>query len=73
MYCAYSEEKAKLLRQVGTAIQEKNDELETYLASMQLDALALDSSSEPLPQVCAMRGNFSVQFYLCLRVLIVMC
>ncbi|XP_050712311.1 tyrosine-protein phosphatase non-receptor type 23-like isoform X2 [Eriocheir sinensis] len=46
----YSEEKAKLLRQVGTAIQEKNEELETYLASMQLDTLALDSNSDSLPQ-----------------------
>ncbi|KAG7154429.1 Tyrosine-protein phosphatase non-receptor type 23-like 1 [Homarus americanus] len=46
----YSEEKAKLLRRIGSAIQEKNEELETYLASMQLDSLALDSGSETLPQ-----------------------
>nr|XP_045622432.1 tyrosine-protein phosphatase non-receptor type 23-like isoform X2 [Procambarus clarkii] len=46
----YSEEKAKLLRRIGTTIQEKNEELETYLASMQLDSLALDSGSENLPQ-----------------------
>ncbi|XP_071546877.1 uncharacterized protein mop isoform X2 [Panulirus ornatus] len=46
----YSEEKAKLLRRVGSAIQEKTEELETYLASMQLDSLALDSETETLPQ-----------------------
>nr|XP_053638319.1 tyrosine-protein phosphatase non-receptor type 23-like isoform X2 [Cherax quadricarinatus] len=46
----YSEEKAKLLRHIGSSIQEKNEELETYLASMQLDSLALDSASETLPQ-----------------------
>ncbi|KAK7056558.1 Tyrosine-protein phosphatase non-receptor type 23 [Halocaridina rubra] len=46
----YSEEKAKLLRHICGEIQEKNEELETYLASMQLDPMALDSNSETLPQ-----------------------
>lgn len=46
-----SEEKAKLLRRIGSAIQEKNEELESYLASMQLDTLTLETGSENLPQV----------------------
>ncbi|XP_037785505.1 tyrosine-protein phosphatase non-receptor type 23-like [Penaeus monodon] len=46
----YSEEKAKLLRRIGSAIQEKNEELESYLASMQLDTLTLETGSENLPQ-----------------------
>ncbi|XP_064081068.1 tyrosine-protein phosphatase non-receptor type 23-like isoform X2 [Macrobrachium nipponense] len=46
----YSEEKAKLLRRICGEIQEKNEELETYLASMQLDSLSLDDNSDALPQ-----------------------
>ncbi|XP_068222752.1 LOW QUALITY PROTEIN: tyrosine-protein phosphatase non-receptor type 23-like [Palaemon carinicauda] len=46
----YSEEKAKLLRHICGEIQEKNEELETYLASMQLDSLSLDDNSDALPQ-----------------------
>ena len=50
LFC--SEEKAKLLRRICGEINEKNEELETCLASMQLDSLSLDDSSEALPQVC---------------------
>ncbi|XP_076057743.1 tyrosine-protein phosphatase non-receptor type protein myopic isoform X2 [Oratosquilla oratoria] len=46
----YSEEKAKLLRRVGSMIQEKNEELEMYLASMQLESLSLDADNEAIPQ-----------------------
>ena len=46
------EEKAKLLRKVTSEIQEKNEELEIYLASMQLDSFAFEENFDSLPQVC---------------------
>ncbi|XP_049813399.1 tyrosine-protein phosphatase non-receptor type 23 isoform X1 [Schistocerca nitens] len=46
----YSEEKAKLLRKVGTKIDEKDQELDVFMASLQLDYLKLHSEPESLPQ-----------------------
>ncbi|KAB7496244.1 Tyrosine-protein phosphatase non-receptor type 23 [Armadillidium nasatum] len=46
----YSEEKAKLLRRITGEIQEKDEELEMYLASMQLDSFAFEENYDNLPQ-----------------------
>ncbi|CAL4067009.1 unnamed protein product, partial [Meganyctiphanes norvegica] len=46
----YSEEKAKLLRQVCSRIHDKNQELETYLASMQLDDISALQTDDQIPQ-----------------------
>ncbi|XP_047736365.1 tyrosine-protein phosphatase non-receptor type 23 isoform X2 [Hyalella azteca] len=46
----YSEEKASLLRSLGARLQEKNDELEAFLASLQLEDLLLDEDPDALPQ-----------------------
>lgn len=46
----YSEEKAKLLRKVGTMIDEKDQELDLFMTSLQLDYLKLHSEPESLPQ-----------------------
>lgn len=51
----YSEEKAKILRSVGTKIEEHDQQLDTYLASLKLQHLSLwdpdaqNSESELLP------------------------
>ncbi|KAF2367940.1 PTP type protein phosphatase, partial [Trinorchestia longiramus] len=46
----YSEEKASLLRKLGAQLQEKNDELDAFLASLQLEDLLLDEDPDSLPQ-----------------------
>ncbi|XP_053386604.1 tyrosine-protein phosphatase non-receptor type 23-like [Mercenaria mercenaria] len=46
----YSEEKATLLRRMVSEIQEKNEELNQYLASLQLDHTSLNPEPERLPQ-----------------------
>ncbi|KAL4217444.1 Tyrosine-protein phosphatase non-receptor type 23 [Mactra antiquata] len=46
----YSEEKATLLRRIASEIQEKNDELNQYLASLQLDQTSINPEPERLPQ-----------------------
>jgi hypothetical protein len=53
-----SEEKAKLLRRVGTQVDEKDTELAAFMASLQLDSLNLHSGSgEQLPQVCSYKSQ----------------
>ncbi|XP_033113884.1 tyrosine-protein phosphatase non-receptor type 23-like [Anneissia japonica] len=47
----YSEEKAKLLRELGAKIEEKNSQLDQYLESLQVDQLRLQKEPERLPQV----------------------
>lgn len=48
----YSEEKAKLLRQVTAEIEEKDTELEQYMASLQVEQLKLgEEEPEKIPQV----------------------
>lgn len=44
----YSEEKAKILRSVGSKIEEKNQYLETYLASLKLQHLPLWDPDHPV-------------------------
>jgi len=46
-----SEEKAKLLRKVGGMIDEKDQELVTFMTSLQLDHLNIHSEPDRLPQV----------------------
>lgn len=46
-----SEEKAKLLRRIGGSIDEKDQELLTFMASLQLDHLNIYSEPNRLPQV----------------------
>ena len=46
-----SEEKAKLLRRVGGTVDEKDQELITFMASLQLDHLNILSEPDRLPQV----------------------
>ncbi|XP_070570355.1 tyrosine-protein phosphatase non-receptor type 23-like [Ptychodera flava] len=47
----YSEEKAKLLREIASEIEERNQQLDQYLASLQLDQLRLQGKEpERLPQ-----------------------
>jgi hypothetical protein len=46
-----SEEKAKLLRRVGGMVDEKDQELVTFMASLQLDHLNIYSKPDRLPQV----------------------
>ncbi|KDR21340.1 Tyrosine-protein phosphatase non-receptor type 23 [Zootermopsis nevadensis] len=46
----YSEEKAKLMRRIGGMIDEKDQELITFMTSLQLDQLNIHSSSNRLPQ-----------------------
>ncbi|XP_052812230.1 tyrosine-protein phosphatase non-receptor type 23-like isoform X2 [Mya arenaria] len=46
----YSEEKATLLRRIASEIAERNDELNQYLASLQLDQTTLNPEPERLPQ-----------------------
>ena len=46
-----SEEKAKLLRRVGGIVDEKDQELITFMASLQLDRLNIYSEPDRLPQV----------------------
>jgi len=46
-----SEEKAKLLRRVGTQVDEKDTELSAFMASLQLDTLNVGSDGDQLPQV----------------------
>ncbi|PNF24579.1 hypothetical protein B7P43_G03064 [Cryptotermes secundus] len=46
----YSEEKAKLLRRVGGMIDEKDQELVTFMTSLQLDHLNIYSEPNRLPQ-----------------------
>lgn len=47
----FSEEKAKLMRRIGGMIDEKDQELITFMTSLQLDQLNIHSSSNRLPQV----------------------
>ncbi|XP_071941772.1 tyrosine-protein phosphatase non-receptor type 23-like [Antedon mediterranea] len=47
----YSEEKAKLLRELGAKIEGKNNQLDQYLESLQVDQLRLQKEPERLPQV----------------------
>ncbi|XP_071484622.1 tyrosine-protein phosphatase non-receptor type 23-like [Diadema antillarum] len=48
----YSEEKAKLLRRIGDAIEEKNKNLDQFLSAIQLEQLKLPGNDpERLPQV----------------------
>jgi hypothetical protein len=46
-----SEEKAKLLRRVGGLIDEKDQELVTFMTALQLDHLNIYSEPDRLPQV----------------------
>lgn len=46
----YSEEKAKLLRKINAAIDEKDQELMVYMSSLQLDQLRLTPEPNILPQ-----------------------
>ncbi|XP_069698409.1 tyrosine-protein phosphatase non-receptor type 23 isoform X3 [Periplaneta americana] len=46
----YSEEKAKLLRRVGVMVDEKDQELVTFMTSLQLDHLNIHSEPDRLPQ-----------------------
>lgn len=46
----YSEEKAKLLRKVGGMIESKDEELETFLSTLQLDELNMKANGNRLPQ-----------------------
>ena len=46
-----SEEKAKLLRRVGGLVDEKDQELITFMTSLQLDRLNIYSEPNRLPQV----------------------
>ncbi|XP_063228884.1 tyrosine-protein phosphatase non-receptor type 23 isoform X3 [Bacillus rossius redtenbacheri] len=46
----YSEEKAKLLRGVGARVEEKDQELVTFMTSLQLEHLDLRADMERLPQ-----------------------
>jgi tyrosine-protein phosphatase non-receptor type 23 len=46
-----SEEKAKLLRRVGALTDEKDQELITFMTSLQLDRLNIFSKPDRLPQV----------------------
>lgn len=43
----YSEEKAKLLRKIGATIDDKDEELESFLSTLQLDGLQPESSHFP--------------------------
>ncbi|XP_059485040.1 tyrosine-protein phosphatase non-receptor type 23 isoform X2 [Neocloeon triangulifer] len=45
----YSEEKAKLLRRVGTQVDEKDTELNAFMSSLQLDTLNVGSDGDQLP------------------------
>ncbi|CAB3366076.1 Hypothetical predicted protein [Cloeon dipterum] len=45
----YSEEKAKLLRKVGTQVEEKDTELNAFMSSLHLDALNVGSDGDQLP------------------------
>ncbi|XP_064646276.1 tyrosine-protein phosphatase non-receptor type 23-like [Lineus longissimus] len=47
----YSEEKAQLLRAVGNEIDDKNEELVQFLASLQLDQSKLSPEPDRLPQI----------------------
>ncbi|XP_012273301.1 tyrosine-protein phosphatase non-receptor type 23 [Orussus abietinus] len=59
----YSEEKAKILRSIGAKIEERDQQLNMYLASLKLDHLSLwdpdgrstDANSLPLPEELAER------------------
>ncbi|GLH05002.1 Tyrosine-protein phosphatase non-receptor type 61F [Gryllus bimaculatus] len=46
----YSEEKAKLLRRVGAQIDEKDEELVSFMTSLQLEHLNIHGESSRLPQ-----------------------
>jgi len=46
-----SEEKAKLLRRVGGLVDEKDQELVTFMTSLQLNHLNVYSEPDRLPQV----------------------
>ena len=50
MFC-YSEEKAKLLRRIGGMVEEKDQALETFMASLQLEHLNINSQQPGIPQV----------------------
>ncbi|XP_057379338.1 tyrosine-protein phosphatase non-receptor type 23-like [Daphnia carinata] len=58
----YSEEKAKLLRRVGGNVEEKDQELDLFLTSLQVDQLRVHLEPSGLPQelvdICA---RFSVE------------
>ncbi|KAJ9584232.1 hypothetical protein L9F63_021437, partial [Diploptera punctata] len=46
----YSEEKAKLLRRIGGMVEEKDHDLETFMASLQLEHLNIRSQQDRIPQ-----------------------
>ncbi|KAK7498289.1 hypothetical protein BaRGS_00010549 [Batillaria attramentaria] len=46
----YSEEKAKLLRQIGQEVEASNAELDQFMASLQIDRSIFDQLPERLPQ-----------------------
>ncbi|XP_076362169.1 tyrosine-protein phosphatase non-receptor type protein myopic [Tachypleus tridentatus] len=46
----YSEEKAKLLRAIAAKIEDKDQELLTYMSSLQLDISSLKPETEKIPQ-----------------------
>ena len=46
----YSEEKAKILRRIGTSIEEKDQELALFLTSLQIEQLCVHSEPQSVPQ-----------------------
>lgn len=46
----YSEAKADILREVGSRVQEKDDECQKFMSSLNVDSLKTDTQSRRLPQ-----------------------